>query len=133
MSENVVTITVRREDGWWTARSEEIRGGFEAKTLGQLTAEVEHLLPMLFDAEPDDLGVRYVYELPDALSDLVLRVRELREQLDAYTVGYRDALRQSVTELARLNVSERDTAAVVGVSPQRVHQIRAHERDRLTA
>lgn len=129
----MITVTVRREDGWWTARGEAIRGGFEAKTLSQLMSEVEHLLPMLFDAEPDDLDVRYEYELPDSLSELVGRVSELREQMDAYAAGYRDALRASVTELARLNVSERDTAVVVGVSPQRVHQIRAHERDRLSA
>lgn len=133
VSEKMVTVTVRREDGWWTARGEQVRGGFEAKTLGQLMSEVEHLLPMMFDTDPDGLDIRYVYELPDSLSELVQRVRELREQVDAYTAGYRDALRESVTELARLKVSERDTAAVVGVSPQRVHQIRAHERDRLSA
>ncbi|MFT4299511.1 MAG: hypothetical protein QM597_07755 [Aeromicrobium sp.] len=117
-------VTVTREDGYWVAVVDGLRGGAtEARTLAKLDVEVRDLIVGLTDTTEDDFTVDYA--LP---TDIENAVREW-EASAAAAASARAAYEATQTKVARhlagQHVSVRDAARLVGVSHQRVAQLLA--------
>ena len=117
--------TVTREDGYWVAVVDGLRGGAtEARTLANLEVEVRDLIAGLLDLDEDSFVVDM--RLGDELNDIgfvVERMIEAQTELTKAREGYEAAQHAAVRALADKHVSARDSAKLIGVSHQRISQL----------
>ncbi len=121
-----VTAKAVRDGGWWVVEVPEVDGAFtQARRLDQIPAMVADAVGLLEDIPAEDVEVELDVDLGDpAVLDEVLRARE---QVEAAARAQEAAARASRAAVAHLRhgvkLSVRDTAVVLGVSPQRVSQL----------
>ena len=116
---------VTREDGYWVAVVEGLRGGAtETRTFAALEGEVRDLVAGLTDTDEDSFGLEL------ELSDELKRVREvigamerIREALAEVRGQYEATQREAARTLHEEHLSARDSAKLIGVSHQRISQL----------
>jgi hypothetical protein len=119
------TVTVSREDPWWVAVVAGLPGGAtEARRLNQLENEVRDLIAGLTDSSEDAFELDWSYDLPPELAQPVRQFVEARTRRQAAEHDYAAAQEQAVDALTAAHVSVRDAAELLGLSYQRVAQIR---------
>lgn len=127
------TVTVTREEPWWVAVVGGLPGGAtEARRLSQLETEVRDLIAGLTDSSEDAFELDWTYDLPPQLAGPVHQFVEARTRRQAAERDYAVAQEDAVNALTAEHVSVRDAAELLGLSYQRVAQIRpqAAVRDR---
>ena len=123
-------VTVARDDNLWVALVDGV-GATDVEHFSDLDVEVRDYIVGMTDAEPDDFGIHWRYEVSgrdvtDALSRFMTAESELREVMEAEAAKAveRDAARLNAINAVRsAGLSQRVTADVVGLSHQRVHQL----------
>jgi len=119
------TVTVSREEPWWVAVVRGLPGGAtEARRLNQLEIEVRDLIAGLTDSSEDAFELDWTYDLPPDLAQPVRQFVEARTRRQAAEHDYAAAQEQAVDALTAAHVSVRDAAELLGLSYQRVAQIR---------
>lgn len=119
------TVTVSREEPWWVAVVGGLPGGAtEARRLSQLETEVRDLIAGLTDRSEDTIELDWNYDLPPKLARPVRQFVEARTRRQAAERDYAAAQEQAVETLTAEHVSVRDAAELLGLSYQRVAQIR---------
>lgn len=129
------TVTVSREEPWWIAVVGGLPGGAtEARRLSQLETEVRDLIAGLTDSSEDAFELDWTYNLPPELARPVRQFVEARTRRQAAERDYAVAQEHAINALTAEHVSVRDAAELLGLSYQRVAQIRpqaaAHDRRR---
>ncbi|WP_214320812.1 hypothetical protein [Nonomuraea sediminis] len=122
MSEPIV-YTITFEEGHWVARdpSKRVRGVAVALSLTQMERELNQAHVW---AWPDDTpAVELSFDLPEELSDLVSEYQREKRLAEAHTRKAAELARRAATALTGL-WSEPDTARILGISKQRVHQLK---------
>ena len=119
-------VTVTREGRWWVGEVEGLVGGAtEVTRLADLDVEVRDLIGGLLDVDDDSFDLDYDLSaivgnegqaMWEAFASERAHVYEARRKLEADRLA---ALRA----LADAGVSVRDSAALVGLSHQRVSQL----------
>jgi predicted RNase H-like HicB family nuclease len=113
------------ESGWWLARAADVAGCHtQARSLAEARRRIREALDLFVDdaAEAtltDDLRV------PTKIQQAVRAYRRLRKRADAEEAKAAVAARSAVEALQGASLSVRDAAAVLGVSHQRVHQLKS--------
>lgn len=127
----VYRVNVTRERDAWLADVPDVAGAHTfARSLSALQRSVREVIVLMTD-RPDgalddfDLDVRY--EIGDS-SAAVAAARRARAEAERAERACAEAIRQAVAELPA-SLSVRDVAALLGVSHQRVAQVRT-ERSR---
>ena len=125
------TVTVSREEPWWVAVVEGLPGGAtESRRLDQLEVEVRDLIAGLTDTSEDDFDLDWKYALPPALERSVRQFVRARSRREVAEREYAAAQARAVEALTAAHVSVRDAAELLGLSYQRVAQIRPARRGR---
>jgi hypothetical protein len=123
------TIIVSREEPWWVAVVAGLLGGAtETRRLDQLETEVRDLISGLTDVDEDSFDVTWEYSLPPDLEEPVHRFLAARARRQAAEQDYAAAQEQAVEALTTAHVSLRDAAELLGLSYQRLAQIRSARR-----
>ena len=123
-------VTVTRDDNLWIAVVDGV-GATDVEHFSDLDVEVRDYVAGMTDAEPDDFGIHWRYEVngrdvTDALERFMAAERELREVMaaEAAKAAERDAARlDAINAVRSAGLSQRVAADVVGLSHQRVHQL----------
>jgi hypothetical protein len=119
------TVTVSREEPWWVAVVGGLAGGAtEVRRLNQLETEVRDLIAGLTDSSEDAFELDWNYDLPPELARPVRQFVEARARRQAAEHDYAAAQQRAVDALTAAHVSVRDAAELLGLSYQRVAQIR---------
>jgi hypothetical protein len=125
------TVTVSREEPWWVAVVAGLPGGAtESRRLDRLEIEVRDLIAGLTDTSEDAFDLEWNYALPTALERPVCEFVEARSRRQAAERDYAAAQQRAVDALTAAHVSVRDAAELLGLSYQRVSQIRPRHEDR---
>jgi hypothetical protein len=98
-------------------------GVTQARTLAEAEGMARDFIALDLDVAEDSFEVRVVAEVGDGLDE---RVRRTREEIGAAALAQTRAAESSralVSELKGLGLSGKDTAAVLGITPQRVSQL----------
>jgi hypothetical protein len=119
-------VRVTREDGFWVAEVQDVRGGAtEARRLSALDGEVRDLLAGLLDLDEDSIELRW--DLWPAIGEDALKhLGEYRDARLRYSLArerYEQALHGAAVALREVQVSLRDSADLLEISHQRVHQV----------
>ncbi|MGO4205665.1 type II toxin-antitoxin system HicB family antitoxin [Rhodococcus sp. TAF43] len=121
-----VTAKAARDGGWWVVEVPEVDGAFtQGRRLDQIPAMVADAVSLLEDVPADDVEVELDFDLGDPAA--LEEARQARAQVEAAARAQEEAARASRAAVAHLRhrtkLSVRDTAVVLGVSPQRVSQL----------
>jgi hypothetical protein len=121
-----VTAKAVRDGGWWVVEVPEVDGAFtQARRLDQIPAMVADAVGLLEDVPAGSVEVELDVDLGDPA--VLEEVRRARRQVEAAARAQEEAARVSRAAVAHLRhgvkLSVRDTAVVLGVSPQRVSQL----------
>lgn len=117
------------ETGWWVVTVAGVPGAVtQVKRLDQVRADAAEVIEIQTGHEPDDLTVDYT--LPAPLGEAARQARELRVEADRLGTAAARAAAQTVRDLRRTGLSQRDTGVLVGLSHQRVQQIEGAREDR---
>jgi hypothetical protein len=129
MSPPTWRVTVTREDGYWVAVVNGLRGGAtETRRLDRVEEEVRDLVAWLTDTADSAFDLTWEYQLPTRLTMRVRAFTEKRDGLRRAQEEYDIAARAVVAEARAEAISVRDTGALLGLSHQRVQQIDAGQR-----
>lgn len=120
----VTAIYNRDTDGTWLVHlAEEERCHTFGRTFTKARTMIRDAAALWYDTDPVDL------EVDDQLAGdhqaALDRLRQLRDETEARQAELRAATADVVRDLQGLDLTERDIAALVGLSHQRVHQIAA--------
>lgn len=130
MSERGYRVVVIREDGHWLADVPELEGAHTyARSLPALDQAVREVIVLAADL-PDEampgLVLDYRYDTGDPeLDATALEVRRLRRQADELAAAVAVRTGEVAAQLVARDLSVRDVAALLGISPQRVSQLTA--------
>ena len=123
----VYRVTVTRERDAWLADVRDVPGAHTfARSLSALQRSVREVIVLMTDRPDDaldDFDLDIWYEIGDS-SAAVAAARRARAEADHAERASAEAIRQAVAELPA-SLSVRDVAALLGVSYQRVAQVRA--------
>jgi len=118
-------VTVSREEPWWVAVVAGLPGGAtEARRLDQLEVEVRDLIAGLTDADEDSFDLTWEYSLQPEVEEPVRKFLAARARRQEAEEDYTAAQLAAVEALTTAHVSLRDAAELLGLSYQRVAQIR---------
>jgi hypothetical protein len=125
-----VTVKVTREGRYWVGVPDGLPGSCMGRSIMELMQEAQAIMPFMASG-PDgtpvpDVAIDYMFtDVPVELSDDIDRYREL--------VAQRRELDRAVNELAARTIkrlrsaaglTDEDSAAMLGISRQRVNQLR---------
>lgn len=141
-------VQVTREDPWWVGEPVEVRddtpageplpgAAVEVRRLDRLEDEVRAGLTLFLDLDSttaSELDLELRITLPGAAGPRVLAFHDRADYLDTARRDYTKALYDAVDELTATGISVRDAAHLLGLSFQRVQQVRTghHPHDRRT-
>lgn len=128
MSAETYRVVVTREDGAWLADVPELDGAHTfARSLAGLDRGAREVIVLAADL-PDDAmaGLQLHYEFRTGDPDVdatAADVRALRAQAEDLATTATRRTAEAARQLVARGLSVRDTAIVLGISPQRVSQL----------
>ena len=112
----------RAEEGGWDIEVAAADGSHTwAPTLRKALQHAREVAAVWFDQPLDDVEVNLVVE---GAADEIAAARHKRDAADQASREAAEATQAAVVRLAGMGLPDRDVAAVVGLSHQRVHQLR---------
>lgn len=126
-------VVVTREDGAWLAEIPGLAGGHTyARTLAGLDRAVREVIVLAADLSDEampDLNLEYSFQTGDPDVDTAaVNVRALRTQAEDLAATATRRTAEAARLLTAHGLSVRDTAVVLGISPQRVSQLTGHAK-----
>jgi hypothetical protein len=125
-------VRIWHEDGWWLARvmaasddadTSVLNALTQARGLAKIESMARDLIATILDADEDSFNVRFEYLLPGESGDLVCQAKGARAWLDAARALWQERSAAAARTLTGEGYSLRETAALLGLSHQRVDQI----------
>lgn len=116
-------VTAEREGRWWVFEIPELGTGGQAASLNEVDHEAQGVAAMWLDVPPSEVAVTVSVQGAEALLDEWAAAG--REEAEARLAQARAAERRRavVAQLRAQRYSAPDVGRVLGISPQRVHQI----------
>ena len=121
---NRFRVTARREGDWWVIDVDGV-GATQAKRLDKVEHMARDLVAAMHEVDYDDVRVDVRYELPVAAVEALAEAKAAAEVARQLAKIAADSGRHAAAVLHREGLSLRDTAHLLGVSFQRVHQLLA--------
>lgn len=126
--EEMKSVKVRYErdhEGWWIATVPRFRGCHtQGRTLDEARRRIREALALFVD-DADRLELRDEIELPKDIQKTLGKVTEYRNNVEELQKRSAQALEKAIKQLSeRLKLSTRDQADLLGLSHQRIHQIK---------
>jgi predicted RNase H-like HicB family nuclease len=115
----------RRTGGWWAIEVPDVPGVFtQARRLDQVDAMVRDVIAAMLDVATDSFDISVDPVLEGDVAKAVAQARRRREEARKADERAQAAARDALVTLERQGLSVRDVGKLLGVSPQRVSQIR---------
>jgi hypothetical protein len=121
-----------RDDDWWLVRvvgaSDDadlapLNALTQARTLAQVEPMARDLVATILDAEEGTFDITVNFDLSDDVGELVHQARASRAWVEAAKELWQDRSTAAARALAEKGYSLRETAALLGLSHQRVDQL----------
>lgn len=119
-------VEVVRDGRWWMIHVPEIDGLTQARRIDEIEDMARSLIAISTDTPLSEIGVHVVSVTVSGIGDIAdtaQRIERLRRQAEELEVQAADAAKQYARDLTREGVPVRDTASLLGVSPQRISQL----------
>lgn len=117
------TAEVRRDGKFWLIVIPEIGRSTQALRYGDVPMMASDLIEIMEDIDASDYDLHLVVLLPDAVKDHLARAEVLREEARRNQAEAAKEAREAVRHLLAEGLTQREAAAVLDMSPQRVSQL----------
>jgi hypothetical protein len=124
-----VDVHVTKTGTLWLATVDGVAGGMSARSLRELHGDVAEGLPFLFADREQPPAPIFHYTLPGLTTEDLSAFAELQRQAAAIADDYTRTARARVDQLAALNLSDSDIGELLGLSKQRIQQIRTNRTE----
>jgi hypothetical protein len=128
MARDTYRATVTREDPWWVAVVQGV-GATESKRIAELEDMVRDLIVVMRDLDTPDFNVIWEYDLPDEAAEALKDYQRSRREHEVAEQRYNQDAERAAKALDRAKVSTREAAQLMGISHQRVQQLRRKKAD----
>ena len=121
-----ITVRYERDEGGgWVATVPKLRGCHtQGRTLDEARRRIREAMA-LFLEDAESVEIRDQILLPKDVQQTIRKVAECRRTAARLQKRSAGALEKAITQLSeRLNLSTRDQADLLGLSHQRIHQIK---------
>lgn len=120
-------IFQRDDNGSWFVRVPQVQGAHShGRTLERATANIREATALALDVDEDSFEVDRQLDLPDEMNELLEYVHLSRGEAEEARMRALAATSMAADRLAQMGLSLRDAAELLGVSFQRVQQLRHH-------
>ncbi|MFG1943185.1 hypothetical protein [Nonomuraea sp. NPDC048826] len=118
-----ITYVITYENGRWVSRcpTGEVEGVGVASSLSQMERDLAEIHAWAWPEETP--GVAFVFDLPEHVAEVVTEYRHEKELAEAHAKRAAE-LAVKAAKVLTSHWSEPDTARVMGLSKQRVHQLK---------
>jgi hypothetical protein len=126
-------VVVYRDGHWWgfelpaltstTPTGKTITASGQARRISEIEFEARDIAAMWTDQPIDDVTVALRFQLPGPAADYIEKARELDAQSHRWAAQAAELRKNAANELVRDGLSQTDTAALLGLSRQRVGQL----------
>lgn len=100
-------------------------GGITGRTLAELHQEAEAVAWFVLDVPREtEIAINYVYDIDEELAADLDRYQQAAAQAKAVNAAREAAAIRIAKRLTAAGISERDGALIMGLSKQRVHQLK---------
>jgi hypothetical protein len=100
-------------------------GGVSGRTLAELHQEAEAAAWFVLNVtKGTEIAINYMYDIDEQLTGDLDQYREAAAQAKAVSAAREAAAIRVAKQLAAAGISERDGALIMGLSKQRVHQLK---------
>ncbi len=133
-AQDSVDVHVTKTGALWLATVHGVAGGMSARSLKELHGDIAEGLPFLFADRDRPPAPVFHYTLPGLTEDDLNAFAELQRRAAAIADDYTRTARARVDQLAGLGLSDPDIGELLGLSKQRIQQIRtSRSEDRQSA
>lgn len=116
-------VHAARDGRWWYFRVPELDTSGQARSLDDVPFEARDVIATWLQIDEGEVEIALHVDLP---ADIESRLAEAEEKEEAGRAAVSEAARlkrEIVVQLRDRGFSQKDTSIVLGVSPQRVHQL----------
>ncbi|GII97501.1 hypothetical protein [Sinosporangium siamense] len=122
--ESTVDVHITRNGQLWLATVADVAGGMSGRSLKELHSEIADGLPFLFgDRDTTPMPV-FHYALPGLTSEDLLAFADLQRRATAIAEDYTRTAKARVDHMHELGLTDSDIGELLGLSKQRIQQIR---------
>ncbi|WP_329429273.1 hypothetical protein OG339_10755 [Streptosporangium sp. NBC_01495] len=128
-AQDSVDVHVTKTGALWLATVHGVAGGMSARSLKELHGDIAEGLPFLFADRDRPPTPVFHYTLPGLTEDDLNDFAELQRRATAIADDYTRTARARVDQLATLGLSDPDIGELLGLSKQRIQQIRTSKSE----
>jgi predicted RNase H-like HicB family nuclease len=119
----LIEATATREGKWWFIRIPELGTATQARTLREIDLMASDVAALWLSVDPEEVEVRVAVELPAAVREIWERAKEKQAHAKAEETEAATLSRDAVRALRSNGITLADAGTLLGLSPQRVHQL----------
>lgn len=129
------TVLARRsDDGWWALSCPQVRGAHsQVRRLDRAVEMARDAIGGVLDIDPSEVVVELQVRLPPGLKSPVRSIERSAASARAAAAKAAQAQVDAARSLVDQGLTFRDAAVILGISHQRVGQLVAESRNRLSA
>lgn len=118
------TSTAHKDGRWWVVQCDQEPGALsQVARLDQAAEHQREAIAFVAELDESEVDVVVTPVVDDAVSGLLARARDDRQQSDELARSATDGFRKAARSMADEGYSVRDIGAIIGVSHQRAAQI----------
>lgn len=121
--------TASRDGRWWLVTVKDPDTVGQARDLGEVEDVAREVIGLWFDIDPNSFDVNMTIEIPDSAREAWNQAVSLENQARRDEAAAAALRRAAVQALRAEGLTMKDAGRVLGLSPQRVHQL-AHPAGR---
>ncbi len=126
--QNTYDVTVQLDGRWWLVQVPALDTVGQARSLKESGVVAREVIGLWLDVDPDTIDVRVTIEIPEPARTTWESARRNAEEARRHEREASRLARQTVAALRGQGFTVRDAGAMLGLSPQRIHQL-DHDRD----
>jgi predicted RNase H-like HicB family nuclease len=128
------TARAIRSGKWWAITIDGVKGAHsQAKRLDQVESNAREVIALMTDEDPETFEVEVVHELPDEWREVLEHYLALSNEVGDMHRRLAEAQDFTVTRLIDSGLTVRDVGTIMGLSFQRVAQVKAKESSDATS
>jgi predicted RNase H-like HicB family nuclease len=122
------TARAVRSGKWWAVTIDGVKGAHsQAKRLDQVESNAREVIALMTDQEADSFDVQVIHELPTEWRNVLEHYLKLSDEASERQQRLSEAQDVTVAQLIDSGLSMRDVGSLMGISFQRVAQVKARE------
>jgi hypothetical protein len=115
--------TASRDGRWWLVTVKDPDTVGQARDLGEVEDVAHEVIGLWFDIDPNSFDVNMTIEIPDSAREAWNQAVSLEDQARRDEAAAAALRRAAVQALRAEGLTMKDAGRVLGLSPQRVHQL----------